>query len=151
MDKSTIIASIIGASATIIAALIPLLLKKRETHHEEYLNFPHEKAQLIRFTCDYAETTHVNEVHIAGSFNHWLQAKKGLIKPTKLETERFAMIKQKQQGRNVWVKDVLIPYGHYDFKFVVNKNQWIAWSENSTYSKGNDAPGGPNLRIESHA
>ena len=58
------------------------------------------------------------------------------------------MQKQISEGKEIWEKDILVSPGHYDFKFVVGKRHWIHWYEESGYTRGNDAPGGPNFRIE---
>lgn len=74
--------------------------------------------------------------------------KGSLIRPSQKYQERYGLQKQISEGKEIWEKDILVSPEHYDFKFVVGKRHWIHWYEESGYTRGNDAPGGPNFRIE---
>lgn len=101
------------------------------------------EGKTVRFTCNSQEAVNANKVYVAGSFNNWLNADKGQIRPHKY----YRLDKVEKEGIVVWEKDILIPVGPHDFKFVVGNNYWIHWTDRSGYHKGSDAPGGPNLRI----
>ncbi len=101
------------------------------------------ETRTIKFTCTSHEAAKATDVSVAGSFNNWLNADKGKIRPNNF----FRLEKIEREGKFVWEKDILIPVGPHDFKFVVGDNYWIHWSEESGYPKGSDAPGGSNFSI----
>ena len=98
------------------------------------------------FVCTSELASDASEVYVAGAFNDWLGADEGRIHPTPEDAERYSL--DPVPGEVTWRKEIDIPPGVYDFKFVVRANQWIPWYEDSGYPRGNDAPGGPNFRIE---
>ena len=109
---------------------------------------PPHNGKCIKFTCTSREAENAKEVYVAGEFNNWLRPKGSLIRPSSKDQEIYGLQRQIWGGKEIWVKDILVSLGHYDFKFVVGRRHWIHWHEDSGYSRGNDAPGGPNFRIE---
>jgi len=109
---------------------------------------PPQNGKCAKFTCTSREAEHAKEVYVAGEFNNWLMPKGSLIRPSPKDQERYGLQKQIREGKEIWEKDFLVSPGHHDFKFVVGRRHWIHWYEESGYPPGNDAPGGPNFRIE---
>ena len=68
------------------------------------------KAERVRFSI---KTTEAKEVKLAGDFNNW-NADAGKLK--------------KSRG-NVWIKDLLLKPGRYEYKFVVDGN-WMSDPDN---------------------
>lgn len=101
----------------------------------------------VRFTCTSPEAQYAEEVYVAGTFNEWLRADEGLIRPYTWQREAYALEKQVREGKVIWEKDIWLRPGYHEFKFVVGKRYWIEWYEGSGYPRGNDAPGGPNFKI----
>ena len=114
----------------------------------EEVQAPPQNGKCVKFICTSREAEHAKEVYVAGEFNNWLRPKGSLIRPSQKYQEKYGLQKQISEGKEIWEKDILVSLGHYDFKFVVGKRHWIHWYEESGYTRGNDAPGGPNFRIE---
>jgi len=112
------------------------------------VQYPHHNGKYVKFTCISREAEHAKEVYVASEFNNWLGPNGSLIRPSLKDQERYGLQKQIREGKEIWEKDILVSPGHYDFKFVVGRRHWIHWDEESGYTRGNDAPGGPNFRIE---
>ena len=72
------------------------------------------KAEKVRFSIKTAEA---KEVKLAGDFNNW-NANSGKLK--------------KSRG-NIWIKDVLLKPGRYEYKFVIDGN-WISDPDNDSRS-----------------
>ncbi|MBC2709137.1 MAG: TIR domain-containing protein [ANME-2 cluster archaeon] len=114
----------------------------------EEVQDPPQNGKCVKFICTSREAEHAKEVYVAGEFNNWLRPKGSLIRPTQKYQKKYGLQKQISEGKEIWEKDIFVSLGHYDFKFVVGKRHWIHWYEESGYTRGNDAPGGPNFRIE---
>ena len=112
------------------------------------VQYPPQNGKYVKFTCTSREAEHAKEVYVAGEFNNWLMPKGSLIRPSPKDQEMYGLQRQIWEGKEIWEKDILVSPGHYDFKFVVGRRHWIHWYEESGYPRGNDAPGGPNFRIE---
>ncbi len=117
-------------------------LQKRLRH----LDHPHG-SKPFRFVCKNTEAELANEVYVAGSFNNWLNPEGALIRPYSWQKETYGLKKIVEGDQVRWEKEVYLMPGPHDFKFVVGKNLWIPWSSGSEYQRGNDAPGGPNMRV----
>jgi hypothetical protein len=111
--------------------------------------YPLPTAVTVNFVCNSPEVKYAEEVYVAGTFNNWLQAgDDGVVRPFPSDTERYGLKREDREGEVVWRKEIMLPPGSYYFKFVVGRNYWISWFEGSGYPRGNDAPGGPNFRVE---
>lgn len=136
-----VIISVIGAIVIAIAAYYRKVLV---SYFRELFSKKSETEFI--FTDSYV---HSNcKVYVAGSFNNWLQAKDGHVKPFKFQKRRYSMNPvEDENGELIWKRKVKVPIGLHNFKFVVNNNYWVAWSDKSRYNEGHSAPGGSNFFI----
>jgi len=109
--------------------------------------YPPRHGGPVHLAYDGDEARYAEEVFVAGDLNGWLQVKGPEIHPWTWQSKIYALKRRERPGGMLWEKDILIKPGHYDFKFVANRNHWIHWFEGSGYPRGNEAPGGPNFRL----
>jgi len=102
----------------------------------------------VRFSCTSKLAASAQEVYVAGDFNHWLGADKGVIHPTPRERKRYGLGRRVEEGKVIWEKDIWVASGPHDFKFVVGRDFWIDWHEGCGHPRGNEALGGPNLSVD---
>ncbi len=105
--------------------------------------YPARGAKEVVLQYSLPDAKNGDKVHVAGTFNGWLNAESGLIIPRK----RFAMEKERSSDKAVWRRKTWLSPGRYEFKFVVNKNMWIHWQEGIGYPVGSGAPGGQNCLL----
>jgi len=109
---------------------------------ENLKRYPPKGSIKVTLTCLASVIGNAKEVYIAGTFNEWLSAQSGAIRPR----QRYKLRKINDH----WAVDVYLRPGKHEFKFVVDKVIWIPWREEfaQTYKCGSNAPGGPNFLIE---
>lgn len=101
------------------------------------------EATEYEFVCTDADALEAKQVHVAGSFNEWLNNRNGTIVPD----DRYSMELAVVDGKPVRRRRIRIALGPNNFKFVTGSNQWISWTEGCGFERGTDAPGGPNCRV----
>lgn len=80
------------------------------------------------FIVDDKAFSKVETIHVAGSFNNWLYAKSGTIDPQG-ELQKQWLMKQKADGS--WELMQSLAPGHYEFKFIIDGEQWYPQEANS--------------------
>ncbi|MFA8434144.1 MAG: glycogen-binding domain-containing protein [Marinifilaceae bacterium] len=91
--------------------------------------------------------TSTPKVVVAGTFNRWLHSKEGRIRPVLWDRKKYRLRKEIHDGQEFWIRTIKILPGEHEFKFVTGDMNWYGWDSNQYYEKGNDAPGGYNLKL----
>ena len=87
------------------------------------------------------------KVYVAGQFNNWWGTQDKNDPLYGWEKARYRMAPVKSETKTVWRLRLKLEPGEYDFKFRTGDHRWYGWHDGCRYGRGNDAPGGANLKV----
>lgn len=80
-----------------------------------------ENAENHFFTLIKNKFPHAHTVHIAGSFNDWLNATDGKID---LENPELKSWQMRRDRNGDWYLPKKLPQGNFEYKFIIDTNKW---------------------------
>lgn len=101
----------------------------------------------VLFICEDRKARYAEEVYVAGTFNDWLRSERGQIRPYTWQRKVYRLEKHIEDEQVIWKGEIWLQPGYHEFKFVVGRNTWIHWHEDSGYACGSSASGGPNFEL----